>query len=463
MLRRLVLGLCAILATGAAAICSAGTATVIGTAAGVTGLMASTTEAEAQSWRYRRYYRHRHWHRYHYRHGDRLILIAETDVDLSLDRYTIDVRQAKGAYKGIRIKNAMGKLFDVRRVQIVYSDGTVWNEDRQIDMYWGERSRPINPTWENKFIDQIKIEQVPGYGRGRLQIIGIQDREGREMDRGGGTSGRPERYDRDRDRDRDSSGGLSVRPTAPIASPVAPGQATPGGDVLFGAQYVGFLRDRDVINIGPEIGKFSKIRLRVLDNDIHINEMKIVYANGESDTLAINTDIPKNSRTNWIDLRGDRFIKQIELVYRSRPSFNGQARIEVFGRYAPGWLGPMGEGRKYNQGWVLLGAQTAGFIGFDKDIIPVGSNEGGFRRLRVTVRDRAITLNEVKVVYTDGQEETIPIRTRVDAGGTFGPIDLRNGRSHAIDHIEAKYRSRFFDSSAKGKGSAIVEIWGQHY
>ncbi len=191
--------------------------------------------------------------------------------------------------------------------------------------------------------------------------------------------------------------------------------------------------------------------------------MKIVYANGETDTLAINADIPKNSRTNWIDLRGDRFIREIQLVYRSRPSFSGQARIEIFGRYAPGWLGPNGEGRKYNQGWVLLGAQTAGFIGFDKDIIPVGSNEGGFRRLRVTVRDRAITLNEVKVVYTDGQDETIPVRTRVDAGGTFGPIDLRAGRRGAIDHIEAKYRSRFFDSSARGKGSAIVEIWGQHY
>jgi CBS domain-containing protein len=283
------------------------------------------------------------------------------------------------------------------------------------------------------------------------------------MDRGGGPS--PDRYDRrDRSDHIDSSdGSLKTRPTAPIASQVTPGQATPGGDVLFGAQYVGFLTDRDVIRIGPEVGKFSKIRLRVLDNDIHIKEMTVVYANGESDALAINADIPKNSRTNWIDLRGDRFIKEIQLVYRSRPSFNGQARIEVFGRYAPGWLGPNGEGRKYNQGWVLLGAQTAGFIGFDKDIIPVGSNEGGFRRLRVTVRDRAITLNEIKVVYADGQDETIPIRTRVDAGGTFGPIDLRNGRSHAIDHIEAKYRSRFFDSSARGKGAAIVEIWGQHY
>jgi hypothetical protein len=67
------------------------------------------------------------------------------------------------------------------------------------------------------------------------------------------------------------------------------------------------------------------------------------------------------------------------------------------------------------------------------------------------------------VVYVDGIEETIPVRTRVDAGGTYGPIELKGEKRQAIDHIEAKYRSRFFDSSAKGKGAAIVEIWGQHY
>ena len=111
---------------------------------------------------------------------------------------------------------------------------------------------------------------------------------------------------------------------------------------------------------------------------------------------------------------------------------------------------------------MLLGAQTAGFVGFDKDLIPVGKNEGGFRKIRVTVRDRAITLNEVAVVFTDGTQEVIPVRTRVDAGGTYGPVDLKGEKRISIDRIEAKYRSRFFDASARGKGAAIVEVWGQH-
>lgn len=406
-----------------------------------------------------------------YYSGDQLVVISEQDIDLSLDKYSIDVSKAKGGYKGIRVRNAQGRLFDLSRVQVVYSDGSVHNEDRQIDMWQGERSRLINPTGDSRFVDQINVVQTPGSGRGRLQVLGVQDEDGRSMDRAGGggryssssnaptttttttPTGRP---------DEALSGAVAVRPTTDAPTTAAPGAATAGGDVLFGAQYVGFGVDRDVIRVGNEIGKFDRIRLRVLDNDIHINEIKVVYANGETDALAVNADIPKNSRTNWIDLKGDRFIKEIQMVYRSKPSFKGQARIEVFGQYADGWLGPQGEGRKYNQGWVLLGAQTAGFVGFDKDVIPVGRNEGGFRKVRVTVRDRAITLNEVNVIFTDGSQETIPVRTRVDAGGTYGPVDLKGERRIAIDRIEAKYRSRFFDASARGKGAAIVEVWGQH-
>ncbi|MEQ1714618.1 MAG: DUF2541 domain-containing protein [Hyphomicrobium sp.] len=440
MFRRLVVALCAIMATGA------------------------LLSAEA--------------HRLRRGGGENLVVISEQDIDLSLDRYSIDVSKAKGAYRGIRVRAKQG-YFDLSRVQVVYSDGSVHNEDRQIDMNQGERSRPINPTGDSRFVDQVNITQTPGRGRGRLQVLGIQDRDGAYMSRGGGGGS----YS-DRDSGRSSSDGrvtavparepsapapaadtateLTTRPTTTEPTTAPAGRATEGGDVLFGAQYVGFGVDRDVIRVGNEVGKFERIRLRVLDNDIFITELKVIYANGETDTLAVNANVPKNSRTNWIDLHGDRFIKEIQMVYRSKPSFRGQARVEVFGQYAPGWLGPQGEGRKYNQGWVLLGAQTAGFVGFDKDVIPVGTNEGGFKKIRVTVKDRAITLNEIRVLYTDGTDETIPVRTRVDAGGTYGPIDLKGERRVAIDRIEAKYRSRFFDASARGKGSAIVEVWGQH-
>ena len=249
---------------------------------------------------------------------------------------------------------------------------------------------------------------------------------------------------------------LAARPAAPAAPPGT------FGDVLFGTQTVGFGVDKDTIKVGSQVGKFDKIRLRVLDNDIYLVSMKVIYADGEPDEVAYNAEIKQNTRTRWIALKGDRFVDRIDLTYRSRPSFKGQARIEVYGEYAEGWLGAQGEGRKFNQGWVLLGAQSAALrIGFDKDVVPIGKNEGGFKRVRLNVRDRAITLKEIKIIYGTGETDIIPVNTRIDAGGSYGPLDLI-GKVRVIKEVELTYRSRFIDPSAKGKGAAVVEIWALH-
>ncbi len=395
--------------------------------------------------------------------GESLVNLAAKEIALADEKDCIYLGDAKGAYNGIRVRSKKGDIA-VTRVSVRYSDGSIHNEDRLIDLKDGERSRPINPTSGSKFVDHVNITFKPGKSKSTLEVLGIQSNEaaGRKrlpLDKpvgcaaGAGavaTPGKP-----------DPTQQIVTRPDDKGATTAAPGKVLAGGEVLFGAQYVGFGVDRDVIRVGTDIGKFDRIRLRVLDNDIHINDLKVIYANGEPDAIAVNQDIKKDSRTNWLSLKGDRFIKEIQMSYRSKPSLKGQARVEVFGEYADGWLGPNGEGRKYNEGWVLLGAQTAGFVGFDKDTILVGKNEGGFSKLRVTVRDRAITLNELRVVYANGKDDLIPVRTRVDAGSTYGPIDLK-GDKRAIEKIEARYRSRFIDGSAKGKGNAIVEVWGKH-
>ena len=253
--------------------------------------------------------------------GENLVVIAEHDIDLAIDRYSIDISKAKGGYKGIRVKAKQG-FFDLSSVQVIYADGSKHDEVRQIDMYQGERSRQINPTGDHRFIDQVNITQVPGRGRGRLQILGIQNRDGRDMSRGdGGYSGRPRPSTSGGGDDRvtpaspppapasdPAASTIESKPTAPVETAAPVGRPSEGGDVLFGAQYVGFGVDRDVVRVGNEIGKFERIRLRVLENDIFINELKVVYSNGETDTLAVNANVPKNSRTNWIDLKGDRFI-----------------------------------------------------------------------------------------------------------------------------------------------------------
>ncbi len=390
---------------------------------------------------------------------EKLVLIGTFPVDVSRDRAVIDLSKSNGQFRGLRLRASDGDI-TTSRIQVLYGDGSVHNEDRRIVLLDGERTRPMDPqASRERFIDQLTLSIEPGKrGKAELQVFGIASDAGAKVKR---TNLVTEKKG-DRKEDRADTGNIAataIAKPAPIATPV--GAVTEFGDVLFGAQQVGFVVDRDVVRVGAEIGKFDKVRLRVLENDIFIKEMKVVYANGESDDIAVNADIKRDTRTKWFQLKGDRFIREIQFVYNSKPSFKGQARIEVLGEYADGWLGPNGEGRKFNQGWVLLGAESAGFVGFDKDVIRVGRNEGGFKRLRVTVKDRAISLNELRIIYGSGQEDIVPIKAKVEAGSTYGPIDLKGG-TRVIKEIQARYRSRFIDRDARGKGRAIVEVWGQH-
>jgi hypothetical protein len=410
--------------------------------------------------------------------AEKWVLLGTKEVDAKAATEVIDLK-GSGKYKAIRVQNKAGDTVTFNKSRLTYGDNSVHVEERNINLQAGQKSRPLDPRDGIRAVSSVAISftQKPA-AKATLEVWGLSA----EDDEKAAAMKAKEMADREAKDAKDkaakiaaaaaapATGVIAAAPTSSKPTTAAPGTvaADAGGDVLFGAQTVGFGVDRDVIRVGAEVGKFDKVRLRVLDNDIYLNEMKVVYGNGESETLAVAADVKQNTRTKWFNLKGDRFIKEIQLVYRARPGFRGQAHVEVFGQYAEGWLGVAGEGRKFNSGWVMLGAQTADFgrlnsgkVGFDRDIIPVGRNEGGFKKIRVNVRDRAITLNELSVVYSNGTEDKIPIKTKVEAGAMFGPLDLKNG-GKPIKEIIAYYRSRVLDLKAIGKGKAIVEIWGQH-
>ena len=130
--------------------------------------------------------------------------------------------------------------------------------------------------------------------------------------------------------------GLSVLPLGSIealSQARAKADRRPRDWELLGRTSVGFLRDRDAIEVGRDDGDFSKIQLRVRNNAVHFNDLKVVYGNGRVDDIPIRSEIRAGGATRVIDLKGDdRFIRRVELVYRSRPSFRGQAVVELWGR-----------------------------------------------------------------------------------------------------------------------------------
>ena len=109
----------------------------------------------------------------------------------------------------------------------------------------------------------------------------------------------------------------------------APGaQAQPGPWQQLGCRSVAFHVDRDVIPVGPRTGVYRAIRLRVMGAPIEMLDLKVVYGNGMVDDLPVRALIPAGGETRAIDLRGGgRFIRRIDLVYRSIPTFRGRATV----------------------------------------------------------------------------------------------------------------------------------------
>jgi hypothetical protein len=101
---------------------------------------------------------------------------------------------------------------------------------------------------------------------------------------------------------------------------------------LLGTKKVGFIVDRDVVQVGRSEGRFRAVKIRVKDAPIYMNDLKVVYANGEPDDLPVRSDIRAGGESRAIDLKGrERAIREVQMVYRSRPTFKGLATVEVWG------------------------------------------------------------------------------------------------------------------------------------
>ena len=224
--------------------------------------------------------------------------------------------------------------------------------------------------------------------------------------------------------------------------------------VELGCRTVGFAVDRDVIPVGVRNGLFRAVRLRVANNAIFMMDMKVIYANGAPDDIPVRAEIPAGGQTRVIDLRGtDRFIQRIQLVYRSRPNFRGQAIVcaeglaVVAARPAPPpvqVVPPVTVAPPVRvvptPAWVQLGCRRVGF-NIDRDVINVGSREGAFRAIRLRTSGNDIFMNSLTIVYGNGAPDIIPVRMEIRAGSMSRPVDLKGDR-RIIQRIEMVYRSR---------------------
>jgi len=89
--------------------------------------------------------------------------------------------------------------------------------------------------------------------------------------------------------------------------------------------------------------------------------------------------------------------------------------------------------------WVELGCKEVSFR-VDRDVLPVGRQEGRFYAIRLYARGGAVEILNLRVVYANGDPDNIPVRHVLDRGERTRPLDLR-GRARSIRNIEMVYRA----------------------
>ncbi len=230
--------------------------------------------------------------------GDRWVTLGEQKVGFGVDRDVLrlnrdeDWFRREGPFSDLRLTAERNDIHMIN-VRVVYLNG--FAEDYRVDqLLRNGRSINLDLRGERSYLRQIEFiyrSRLNFRGEARLVVDGRVSRRG---------------------------------------PPGGPGPQVE----LLGSQKIGFSVDRDVVRVGRREGRFSRIALRALDNDIEILDMKVYYGRGgPPDELRDRIVLRVGERSSPIDLRGrePRSIDRIEFVYRARPNFRGGATLEIYG------------------------------------------------------------------------------------------------------------------------------------
>jgi len=213
----------------------------------------------------------------------REVLIGSTSYEARPIRDTITIGGREGQFRGLRFDVRQSDV-EVLEFRVIYGNGS--SEDFRVRQFFraGTSSRVFDLMGRQRAVRQIIVTYVPS-GPARIQFYGVEG--------GGGVVANWEQ---------------------------------------LGCKGVGFLIDRDVIQVGRQDGRFRPLRLEVSESPVEFFDLRVVFGNGLKQDIRVRELIRPGERTRPLDLFGDnRGIARVEMVYRSIPGFKGKARVCVSG------------------------------------------------------------------------------------------------------------------------------------
>lgn len=221
--------------------------------------------------------------------------------------------------------------------------------------------------------------------------------------------------------------------------------------VLLGQQEVGFMVDRDVINVDREGVRFSQLRIEAERNDVYMISLRLVYQNGYAEDFRVDRELKAGLEALPIDLRGERsYLSKIELVYRARPDFRGRSIVRVYGELHQGRRPEFSDGPRFE----VIASLTVSRMDRGPVVFNFDRGEGRYARLRFQARDGGVRIRDVRITLRNGDTQVVTVEDRLNDNEMSRTIDLEGDR-RSIRSVQVEARP------TRGERDATLVLLGE--
>lgn len=248
--------------------------------------------------------------------------------------------------------------------------------------------------------------------------------------------------------------------------------------VKVGSKVIDVALEADGIPLPAPVDA-KAVRLQASGGDIKLAAVTVAFGRGLVHTEERPIDLKRGERTRPIEIAPTaQLVVAVDLILEPAQG-TGKTTVEVWALTTATAAAPVAVkptpatpsaappsttptalpemARVPGTGEVRIGKAGFGKLGFDDSAVKVGRN-AGLRTITLEAKERAITLDSVKVTYMDGTTDRVSVRERLDTGQKK---QIAIPTAKPVSDIAINARSRIFDSTAKGAGAGNIEITGR--
>ena len=108
--------------------------------------------------------------------------------------------------------------------------------------------------------------------------------------------------------------------------------ALAGAWVDLGSREVQVYGDADRIMVADNAGIYTKLRLKVTGNNVHVDRAVVYFGNGEHQAYGFDVLVEQGTHSGALDLPGGgRAILYVDMFYRRRKNGKGKAFVTLQG------------------------------------------------------------------------------------------------------------------------------------